>query len=129
MKREQAPVALGNIKANATLQLAQVYRAEVKRPVVCFLDVIRSVHQTAVPNAVLNSKHVTRFMRKHLAAAPQDQPLRIGSGFAIELRIVPRKAINAHSLPQRGLAEYKIPLRVRIEIYHRDTKQGECIIR
>lgn len=72
-------------------------------------------------NAVVESEHVSRLVRKDLQAAPQEP----GSpGLAVAL-----KAVDTDAVPQGSLAEDKVPAVGRVEINHRDGNSRVGIFR
>lgn len=128
MEVPKASVALDHLKPDAPLKFTEIHRAEVQRSGVRFGEVIRPVHQTAKPDAVLDPEHMTRFVRQNFQTAPEHQHARVRAGsLAIEPRIVTGEAVNAHTVPSRRLAEDEVPTRVRLEICLRYAQQGESV--
>src|SRR5438105_6787592 len=50
---QQALIASHHVEANTPLQLSQVYGTEMKRASIGFGQVVRTVHDAAIPNTVL----------------------------------------------------------------------------
>jgi hypothetical protein len=120
MEVPKASVALHHIKPDAPLKFAEIHRAEVQRPGVRLGEVVRPVHQAVKPDAVLDPEHMTRLVRQDFQTAPEHRHARVRAGsLAIEARIVTGKAVNAHTVPSRRLAEDEVSTRVRIAIRHR----------
>jgi len=59
---------------------------------------IGSVHQAVKVNAMLDTKHVTRFMSQHLAAPPQYQVVPLAAVHSIELWVVSGKTVHADAV-------------------------------
>src|SRR5438105_11912798 len=113
---EKEVISLPDVEAGAPLQFAQIDGTEMQRACVALGQMIRSIHQTAEEDAMLDAEHVRRLVRQHLAAPAQDA-MSIAVG---KRREVAREAVDADALTQRGLPEDEIPRRLRIQIDHRD---------
>ena len=121
-------VTFGDIEADAPLQLAQTDRAEVQRATIAFGQMIRAVHQAVEKGAVSEAEHVTSFMGEHFTATAEQKRLIIrGASFAVKGRVVPRKAVNADALAQRGLAEHEVPRWLGVKIFHGDRDEAERV--
>src|SRR5437764_1323108 len=73
-------------------------------------------------------EHVTGLVRQHFAAPAQKQCLVTRCPrFAIKRRILPGKAVNADAIAQRSLPKDKVPGRLRVKVFHRNSENAEGI--
>ena len=75
------------------LKLAQIHGAQVQGLGVAFAEVIGAVHQAVEEHAVRDAEHVGDLVGEHLAAASQQEVLRIlESRLTAEARVVAGEA-------------------------------------
>src|SRR5947207_1519590 len=71
-------------------------------------------------------------MSEYLAAPPEYEHLGIPplrDRFAIKRRMITGETVNSDALPERGLAENKVPRRLGIKVFHRDCQQAKRVRR
>src|SRR5438132_11574693 len=74
------------------------------------------------------AEHVTRLVREHFAAPAQQQCFVTRCPrLAVKCRIVSGKAINSDTLAHRSLSEDEVPGRLRVKVFHCDSKNAEGI--
>jgi hypothetical protein len=71
--------------------------------------VIGSIHQAVKKDAVLDSTHVSGFMRQNLATPPQYERVPIRDFDAVKIRVIPRKAKHSNAVVDRSFTEDEIP--------------------
>src|SRR6266542_5364808 len=125
----QSAISLHDIEPDARVQLAQVDGTQVHRASIALGQVIRAIHEAMKIDAMHDAEHMRHLVRQHLAAPLQQQLFEVPRLLIIETRIVARKAVDAHAVAKRGLAEHEVPRRIRVEIFHRDTQDRVSILR
>lgn len=130
VKGKKPAIAIHDIEANAELKLTKTNRAKGDRPGVALLQVIGSIKDALEENAMLQGKHVVRFVDQHLAASPQQDLLIIlPTLITVKGGIITGKAKDPDTFPKRGLTEDEIPRRMRIEVLHGDCQNAKRISR
>jgi hypothetical protein len=104
-EREQIGVPFADVESDAVMKLPKVYGTQMQWAPIALIQVIRAIHQATIENAVLNSEHMTCFVRQYFAASTQHESSTIGSLDAVKLGIVSSKAKYADAIAQRRLTE------------------------
>jgi hypothetical protein len=99
----------------------------VKWASIALIQVIGSIHQAVKKDAVLDSKHMSGFMRQNPATPAQYERIPIRSSDSIKSRIIPGKAEYSNAIGQRRLTENEVPGWSRIEIAHCDSDDTEPV--
>ena len=99
----------------------------MKRASIALIQVIGSIHQAVKKDAVLDSKHMSGFMRQNLATPAQYERIAIRDFDSVKLRIIPGKAEHSNPIVQRSLTENEVPGWSGIEIAHRDSDDTEPV--
>ena len=128
---EQLPVTVCHVERHGIPQFPKADGAKMYWLGIALRQVIRSVHQAVEVNAVLETEHMSGFMSKDLAASFQYKLLRCFVvrliGTSIETGVVSLQTVNTDSISKRRLAENKIPIVGRIEVFHGHRKKAICV--
>jgi hypothetical protein len=124
---EQRAVPPAEVETNAVVQFSQIYGTEVKRPPIAFIQVIGSIHQAVKKDAMVDSKHVSGFMRHNLATSAQYERVPIRDVDSVKLRVIPGKAEHSNTIFQRSFTEDEVPRWCWIEIAHRNSHDAEPV--
>lgn len=128
VKSQKSAIAVHEIEANAELEFAETDRTQGERPRIALVQVIRPVQDALEEDAVLQGKHMSRFVDQHFAASPQQEFPIISSPFIpVKGGIIAGEAENSEAFPQGGLTVDEVPRRMGIEVLHGDCQNAKGI--
>ncbi len=121
-------VPFQHVKFYIRLKLSQTYDTEFQRATLWLFQMIRSIHNALIENAVPNPKHMSYFMDHYADTSPK-YPFIVDLILAISIKafIIPCKGKNPSSSLDTCKAEHKVPFVFGVQVTQANSDHAESI--